>query len=312
MKTTKIAVACFIGGIICSAIALVATPAYWWLGLIAGLAAGYIAHEFREVLKAIPVALTATAKSFRVGGSSVWNGSVETITDIRRWLSRAHPIFCPAAIIAVSLCTWFIYCHHLDITKSADSKLGAGLLLAFIFTMFSGQIILLTMGILVTIAQIGARSSNEYCDWWPILSPNQTGSDEHTKRLEADGFQKEQLNYRNLIRWLLKGSIKIVLFFTWTIWKYLIVALFKALYFLGVFAWQLFILIHSNERLLCAIDGTLGGAMSYIWLAPTATSITAKIVLVLFGGFLGAAFGVLNWEIVSKRILHIQVQPERA
>lgn len=75
--------------------------------------------------------------------------------------------------------------------------------------------------------------------------------------------------------------------------------------FLGRFAWHLFKLIHSEKRVLCAIDGALGGAMAYIWLVPPSATIAEQVLLVICGGLLGSAFGVVNHEIVSKRILHL-------
>ena len=59
METKKIAVACFIGGVLCCAVALMFAPVYWWFGLIAGMAGGYISYEFRKVLVAIPIASIA-------------------------------------------------------------------------------------------------------------------------------------------------------------------------------------------------------------------------------------------------------------
>ncbi len=47
METRKIAIVCFIGVVLCSAVALLVAPAFWWFGLLAGLAGGYISYEFR-------------------------------------------------------------------------------------------------------------------------------------------------------------------------------------------------------------------------------------------------------------------------
>jgi hypothetical protein len=71
--------------------------------------------------------------------------------------------------------------------------------------------------------------------------------------------------------------------------------------------WYLFRLIHSEKRVLCAIDGTLGGAVSYIWLASATMTLVEQAMLVLFGGLLGAAIGVVNWELISKRIFQVHL-----
>lgn len=61
----------------------------------------------------------------------------------------------------------------------------------------------------------------------------------------------------------------------------------------GRFFWHLFRLIHSEERLLCGIDAAIGTVIGYF-------SGNA-----LIGALAGGVFGVINYEIVSKRILHL-------
>jgi hypothetical protein len=64
--------------------------------------------------------------------------------------------------------------------------------------------------------------------------------------------------------------------------------------FLGLFFWKLFLIIHSQERLLCFIDASIGAALVYfIHYSP------------LYGALIGALFGVVNFEILSKRVLKI-------
>lgn len=58
-----------------------------------------------------------------------------------------------------------------------------------------------------------------------------------------------------------------------------------------------FLLIHSEIRLLCGVDAALGAAIGYF--AGNA----------LIGALVGGVFGVLNYEIVSKRILKVGPTP---
>ena len=69
-------------------------------------------------------------------------------------------------------------------------------------------------------------------------------------------------------------------------------------------------LIHRYERVLCAIDGTLGGVIAYQLLIRPERSFAQNAIAVLFGMVLGAGWGVVNYEIVSKRLL--KVVPVRA
>jgi len=59
-ETKKIALASATGGIIGTLVALIAATTLWWLGLLAGFAAGYLAYEFREVVRTVPVAFRET------------------------------------------------------------------------------------------------------------------------------------------------------------------------------------------------------------------------------------------------------------
>ncbi len=66
--------------------------------------------------------------------------------------------------------------------------------------------------------------------------------------------------------------------------------------FLKRFSVFLFREIHSDARLLCACDASIGAAIGYF---------TGNAVV---GGIAGGIFGVLNYEVVSKRLLHIEVR----
>jgi len=300
METKKIAVACFIGGALCCAVALMFAPVFWWLGIIAGLAGGYISYEFREVRKTIPVALRAARKK----SASGWESA---IAKARTWLSKPHPLFYPVAIVAIPFYVWMLY--RFVPLKEILSMPSIGIIVFSVFfvALLVAAFIELTLVITVPFlifAFIGARVG-ERCYWWPLFMSNETEMEEDAQKLEKKGLQRRPLNYRNVARWTTKGLGLTVLFFMWTLWKYLAIGVWATLCFLGRFAWHLFKLIHSEKRVLCAIDGTIGGAISYIWLASTSMLFAQQVTLVVFGGLLGAAFGVANWEIVSKRILQV-------
>jgi hypothetical protein len=89
---------------------------------------------------------------------------------------------------------------------------------------------------------------------------------------------------------------------------YVLVVVWELLCFIPRFVWYLFKFIHSEKRVLCGIDGTLGGTISYACFTSTSMPFAEQVLLAVFGGLLGAVIGVANWEIVSKRILHVQVE----
>jgi MFS family permease len=303
METKKIAVACFFGGALCCIVALMFAPVYWWLGLIAGFAGGYISYEFREVRQAVPDAL----RTARKGGASAWKN---VIAKARAWLSEPHPFFYPAAVVTAPFFLWGAY-YVVQFFMNDFSQLGVvgGM---FVSILLFGIAILafveMTWMIIVPfsiLAFIGVRMG-ERCYWWPFLLPSsEAQTKEEVKKLEEKGLQRKPINYSNVLRWTAKGFGITIMFFVRTLWKYLTIGVWKMLCFSGRFAWYLFKLIHSEKRVLCAIDGTLGGAVSYIWFASASMSFAEQALLVVFGGFLGVAFGVANWEIISKRLLHL-------
>ncbi len=59
------------------------------------------------------------------------------------------------------------------------------------------------------------------------------------------------------------------------------------------FVWHVFKLIHSDERLLCGVDAAIGALVGYF---------TGNA---LIGAVFGGIFGVANFELVSKRLLHL-------
>jgi len=64
-----------------------------------------------------------------------------------------------------------------------------------------------------------------------------------------------------------------------------------ALRFVRAFVWKFFLLIHSEERLICGMDAMLGAAVGYF--AGSA----------FIGAIAGGALGVVNYEIVTRRWL---------
>ena len=308
METKKIARACFIGGAFCVAVALMVAPSFWWLGLLAGFAGGYLGYEFQEVLRAIPRAW----KAARRHSSSAWD---KALRRAKEWLAKPHPFLYPAAVITTPLYVWLVYLispFFISTLSSASSEaplLFTGIMFFLYIAMIIAYFIVFSLIIATVIirlfAFIGARVG-EHCYWTPFS----TGMSEEQKKeiiqqLQEKGYHEAPATYKNVLRWMAKGFGLTLLFFIWTLWMHLFIGLWNLLCFTKRFLWHLFILVHSKKRLLCGIDGTIGGAAVYLWFTPPSLSFPQQILLIFFGGLLGAAFGVVNWEIVSKRILHL-------
>lgn len=67
----------------------------------------------------------------------------------------------------------------------------------------------------------------------------------------------------------------------------------------------LYVYIHSRELLTCFVDGALGVCISYLLIA---TRDIAMGPTLLVGGLIGGLLGLFNYQVVSKRILHIAPQ----
>ena len=67
---------------------------------------------------------------------------------------------------------------------------------------------------------------------------------------------------------------------------------------IGRFVKYFFILIHTDELTLCAVDAAIGASLVYFWFASSP----------LTGAVTGGLFGILNYEVISKRLLKIPVK----
>ncbi len=299
MEGRKIGWACFIGGCVCSAVALMVTPAYWWLGLLAGFAGGYFGYEFREVLRMVPrawgVVKPASGKAWRGLGSL----AAEMVADARKWLGQPHPFLYFGMLLVSPGNVWCVQSYTAsDFAQTFD---GYGLW-AYVLTIvgWSGVFLLTAGGAAVTLsvlAYIGSRGM-EKCYFLPFfLEPCAVTVMKEVANLRKKGFVEKPLTYTNAARWIMKGVGGLIIFCVmcpvfFVLWTF-------------QFCWHLFKLIHNHKRLLCGVDGMLGGAISYQLLAVSAGSLLEQMMLVFFGGLLGAGLGVLNWEIVSKRLLKV-------
>ncbi len=286
METRKIALSCFIGGTLCCTVALIFTPIYWWFGLIAGFAGGYISYEFREVLNAIPIA-------WRKAKRETKTGLLYAISAIKRFFSKPHPFLYEWIILSIPM-TYFTFCFF-EPTANNDSQL-------FTIFLFSILSLLLSFEILLTLL-ILAQEKGHYC----VLFKT-------TSKKEISGWRKKgcrvvPATYTSVARGAIIGFLtilKLLAQLLWILLKYTGVGTRTGICFFCRFVWYLIKLIHSRKRVLCAIYGTTGGAISYFWLISAATSFLAQVVLIIFGGLLGAAIGVtLGWEILSKQVLHL-------
>ncbi len=285
MEAKKIGLACFVGGVVCALCALAFTPAYWWLGLIAGFAGGYIAYEFREVLTTIPKAYRAAGTGGGVVGTALGN-----------FFTKKHPFIYLGLMIGIPLgllnCFGMVSSPRFA-TFLEIPAIGAVVCIFFLWLLLG---FLLCVGFVV----IGAENVEKVflIDCCP--SDKQSGIAEYRAEMAEKSLIEIPTTYINVARLMVKG-------FGWFLWRAIRFFVWDIVCLIGRFLKYIFVLIHSEKRLLCGVDGMLGGAVSYLYLAQGAMSLFQQAMVIFFGGLIGAALGIINWEIVSKRILHVDV-----
>lgn len=274
MESRKIMLACFIGGCICTLIALLVAPAFWWLGILAGFIIGYFAYDLKEIYYAIPKAWRATKKSIGSLGKYV----------------KSNPVYLLAIVCGFifGLLT-FIF---LDATTDVKVPIGSNVFLSFLTSLLASIFSCLSI---TGFASLGANS-----DEIEINTPETLNN----------------YSYGIIISWVGRGLLILVkllaIFLFWKMWKWIAIGIAYAIWysikFSGIFLYKLFYLIHSYKRLLCAVDGSLGGVLTYWLMRAKHLTVQEFILVVVCGGIMGAGIGLLNWELVSKRLLKVQAR----
>jgi len=318
-KTLRVAVACFIGGAVGTAIMVLILPQIWYLGVLTGLAGGflvgYTSFEFKKVLAAIPKAMLQAMRACRATG----NGFVWLMDEIfiklvpatigftskawrkfRKWAQEPRPFFVIPCILGCSAWIGIAYFTGLGTTHFSE---------VFFLGPLAATEISVAFGIFtVFLPLLGARVG-EKVYWEPEVVPEgYSGKMEnfHEKKQYA-GLTLMPLTYGNFFRWFFKGLFLLLYIPLRLFFKIILInggkLLIAGVILLAKFSWTLFKLIHSQERLICGVDSALGVLAAYFLFVNGAHSIGEICAIILSGGLLGAVLGVVNFELVSKRLL---------
>ena len=267
-RSLKVMFACALGAALGTFVALAVNSYFWWLGLPVGFIIGYLAYEFETVIAATK---TVSRKTFG------WR------PDAELW----------KAYIKACLASWLV-------------TLTYGFGLAIPTTLLITLLILLTTGGMgeTSITQGVTENFLEVCDLflgilmvWSLLCwlfggipaaiemTILTMARDRSERLNDLEKARKDLLLWNPIRvygYLVPKGI------WWTA-----VRLPSGVKTTGRFAWLIFCEIHSDVRLLCGLDAAIGAACGYF-----AGSV-------LIGLISGGVMGLVNFEVVSKRVLKL-------
>lgn len=256
----KIGFSCVIGGALGALIGLRVIHSLWWIGPIIGMLAGYLSYEFKTVIKAIPQAWE-TARSHKIDPYRF------------KWTFLSLYIFLLFALPYILLLIFIIesvipYCHSYN----------NGLLVYFGILSFLVSIIGSVVGLVIF-------SGMFIASWW---LPN-----------SKKDWQTESKDFVKLIKYYNIVSIPFTALYYVLKWLYKvrtkIIPTTKAIFsVLGEFFKALFLLIHSQARLICGVDSLLGALIGYYFESP------------MIGGLAGMVLGIVNYYVVSIRILKLE------
>lgn len=252
-RLLKVFIACFLGGCIGSIVALEIGKYFWWVGLLAGAAVGYLSYEFKEVLTAIPRA---------------WKMAVAHLPTRRDAFQFLKLFFFSELLISTFLVPFVSFV--LLMLSFSNEPLQKRLV-------FTGLLLYGSLGIALIL--------NIFI-WFRIGN-----FDSRAKELQSIAWR---YNFITVFFWFIPIRLALLLsFFVTDLVPRMFWIFLKTLKVAPAFFWHLFKLIHSELRLLCAVDAALGVCAGFFMGSA------------ILGGLAGGLWGVVNFEILSKRVLKL-------
>jgi hypothetical protein len=254
---------------------------------LAYFAAGYLTYEFGHVLRSTPAAFQHATARYAVVSDSVGAFTTWLWSDLRIWFGRPHPFGYLALALVIPLIGFSI--RNDLIYGFLVHKRGPRIPIAeYGLYFYMGRVFMVTFlfsfflwAILYTLAAMGATWKERR---W-------------SDAFESKQYQKVYLTYGRGYLWLCTGIARSVWFWLWTFWSYLIP-------FLWEFGTELLRLIHSNQRLMIAVDGSAGGLLAmtgYMYFGPASATFTDYFLTAFFGGIFASVIVVITVRYVAPR-----------
>lgn len=282
-----------------------------WSILIAvfvGAMVGYFGYNFQAVLRAIPLALKKAAP---------------VLFHLLKWVygKFAKPSLMTLFLVIPTIIGFFLglVCPFLDF---GEPRLFVALLVAdatAISSLFVLFIFVITF----------------------IFGVNQNREERWKKRLDVEDINKvvDVLMFKGVdwiwmllfLKDLLINNLNLFFIIPWAVLKSISAYSPKALRFLlltcpkcffftipcaiGRFFKILFLLIHNDIRLICGIDGPIGGLATYSLIRLTSDlsvfSPLAQLGLTILGGIVAICLGLLNYKLISIKLLKLNPEAKK-
>jgi hypothetical protein len=213
----KMFVSCFVGGVVGTVIAVLVGVNFWWLGLVAGFATGYISYEFRQVVVAMP---------------SVWGYSVSRMNNTRiqfirycckklrqNWPSavKVYQYDKPQPFLVVGVSAFFFV---LTSMLQAPSLFEDGIVSGVLGILVLAPFLSFLCSVVVYMFVLAGSNVVEQKDWMSLVnsqSSRSTGEWQLSPRFngEPSKYQETALTYGRAIRWFLEGVFLVPLVILW-------------------------------------------------------------------------------------------------
>ncbi len=276
----KIALAGAAGGSAFCITTFVLGLSHLWVAFPIGFLAGYLAYEFREVCsiatgligeisRHLWHGIMAWAKghySFIIISSPVWGGG--TFFLVSALMAERDPD--GNVMSVVTCCVW--------------SLVILSVLLSFATSVAEG------------VAQLGARRQNAFFTTGSKFFVEE--QEIATRQLRDAGYREVELDFRNVVSWIVGGCFEIFFFFA-TLWLYIFPLcgwIFKTVAYVIQCVIRLLAFIHSDERMMCGSGGMIGGYAAYVLFWDPSLTLAQRTVYVLAGAIMGAGAALLEWK----------------
>lgn len=248
---------------------------FWWLGLVPGFLLGWLVFGFGDLRTAVP-----TAFEYAMSGLQMLGKIAYPVQAIRR--ARPVSLWClwsiwtavspmPVVVLFVLLADWLNYQWWYYLGRESTSGL---LSIGAFFVM------MLNINDLFSLPFYLDRNVSD--------------------REKIASYKRFSLIHGPLLPfwWIYKIGMWVVDLLQISALVFAEICLFTAR-----FVWKLFVLVHTHERALIVTDGVLGAAVAFPTLVVGAHM---QVLPALSLGFLlGGLLGVINFELISKRVLNI-------
>jgi hypothetical protein len=291
IEIKKVTTACFLGGSLGALVALELNQYFWWLGIIFGCLVGYIGYSFKEIPSAMKKAWEITRSN--------WTKMFLGIFSVHYWCNALCVLLKTFSISILYIATFaFVFVILIAFI---------GGFIGFFFITILSVITALdyTMSGISPIEAMNSFIVTLYIDTipqllWYCFMP-QLSVILGLKLLvciEEKQYFSHGVSWINCISIALAFSPLAIFFIVPLCLVVLVIAvliIFSSVLFMVMKEWvkNLFILIHSDMRLLCATDALIGATTGYL------------VGNAFVGGIIGAISGIINYQLVSVRWLKL-------